>query len=139
VPELTLKENISLPLELGGTGRRETSSRVDELIELLELADCASRRPRQVSGGQAQRCAVARAVATKPAIVFADEPTGALDSSNRDRVLALLLEQVEACGALLIAVTHDPSIAARFDRRVSLVDGQIVTDTDVYAAQSARI
>ncbi len=92
----------------------------------LGLSESADRRPSQISGGQAQRCAVARAVVARPRVVFADEPTGALDQSNRDVVLDLLLQQVEAIGCLLVIVTHDPQVAARFDRNVSLSDGRVV-------------
>jgi len=126
VPELTLRQNIALPLELAGTPRREVRARVRELEQTLGIAGCAHRRPSRVSGGQAQRCAVARAVAARPQIVFADEPTGALDQRNRDVVLALLLDQVREHEGLLVAVTHDPDVAARFDRRIALLDGCVV-------------
>jgi putative ABC transport system ATP-binding protein len=134
VPELTLRQNIALPLELGRAGRRETAERVRELVAALEIEECADRKPNQVSGGQAQRCAVGRAVATRPAVVFADEPTGALDSVNRERVLELLLEQVALCNALLVTVTHDLDVASRFSRRISLADGRVVNDSGVVTA-----
>jgi putative ABC transport system ATP-binding protein len=127
VPELTLRQNIALPLQLAGLSRRAVSARVEELLVALGLTESADRRPNQVSGGQAQRCAVARAVVARPRVVFADEPTGALDQSNRDVVLHLLLQQVQVIGGLLLAVTHDPQVAARFDRVVSLSDGRVVT------------
>jgi putative ABC transport system ATP-binding protein len=128
VPELTLRENIALPLELAGVRRRKTRSRVSELIATLGLDECADRRIAQVSGGQAQRAAVARAVVGSPAVVFADEPTGALDSHNRKAVLQLLLEQVTVVGALLIMVTHDGSVAELVDRVITLRDGQVHGD-----------
>jgi putative ABC transport system ATP-binding protein len=134
VPELTLRQNMSLPLELARAGRRDAQERVQQLAEALDLAECADRKPNQVSGGQAQRCAVGRAVATRPAVVFADEPTGALDSTNRERVLDLLLEQVRLCNALLVTVTHDADVAARFSRRIGLVDGRVVADSGVSSA-----
>ena len=127
VPELTLRQNIALPLQLAKRPRRAVSTRVDELLLALGLTESADRRPSQVSGGQAQRCAVARAVVARPRVVFADEPTGALDQSNRDVVLDLLLQQVEAIDCLLIAVTHDPQVAVRFGQNVSLSDGRVVT------------
>lgn len=130
VPELTLRQNIALPLELGRIGRRKVSERVNELVNVLGLAESADRKPSQVSGGQAQRCAVARAVAARPTIVFADEPTGALDQRNRDLVLGLLLEQVRAIDGALVTVTHDPEVASWFDRRISLADGQVAGDTN---------
>jgi putative ABC transport system ATP-binding protein len=127
VPELTLRENVALPLELAGIPRRETRSRVAELLMRLDLQSCADRRPPQVSGGQAQRCAVARAVAGRPRVVFADEPTGALDRTNRDVVLEVLRDQVAEIEGLLVAVTHDPEVAARFERQVHLSDGCIAS------------
>ncbi len=128
VPELTLRQNIALPLELAGMRRRQVRERVTELLAMLDLDKSADRRPAQVSGGQAQRCAVARAVVARPSVVFADEPTGALDSKNRDQVLELLLDQVRRIGGLLITVTHDLDVAERFDRRIALVDGRVVDD-----------
>jgi putative ABC transport system ATP-binding protein len=126
VPELSLRENIALPLELAGARRSEVRARVDELVERLGLSGSASRRPSQVSGGQAQRAAVARAVVAGPAVVLADEPTGALDSGNRDAVLKLLFEQVSRCRALLVLVTHDPDVAALCAEQVHLLDGRVV-------------
>ncbi|MFL6060666.1 MAG: ABC transporter ATP-binding protein [Marmoricola sp.] len=126
VPELTLRQNVALPLQLAGTPRREVATRVDELLDRLGLGSSADRRPGQVSGGQAQRCAVARAVVARPLVVFADEPTGALDQENREVVLGLLIDEVRALEGLLITVTHDPDVAARFERRISLLDGVIV-------------
>jgi putative ABC transport system ATP-binding protein len=125
VPELSLRENIALPLELAGARRSEVRARVDELVERLGLSGSASRRPSQVSGGQAQRAAVARAVVAGPAVVLADEPTGALDSGNRDAVLELLFEQVSRCRALLVLVTHDPDVAALCAEQVHLLDGRV--------------
>lgn len=128
VPELTLRQNIALPLELARVSRREVGARVDELVERLGLGESASRRPNRVSGGQAQRCAVARAVVARPRVVFADEPTGALDCENREIVLDLLLDEVRAIEGLLVAVTHDPDVAARFDDQVVLTDGRVVVE-----------
>ncbi len=125
VPELSLQENIALPLELAGMRRRGVRDRVAEVVAQLGLTTCARRRPSEVSGGQAQRAAVARAVAARPSVVLADEPTGALDSTNREIVLDLLLEQVERCGSLLVLVTHDPQVAARCARQVRIVDGRV--------------
>jgi len=127
VPELSLRENIALPLELAGARRKDVRARVTELVEQLGLTACAHRRPGEVSGGQAQRAAVARAVVARPAVVLADEPTGALDSANRDVVLDLLLDQVARSGSLLVLVTHDPQVAARCARQVRIVDGRVAT------------
>lgn len=128
VPELTLRQNIALPLQLARVSRRQVTDRVNELMSALGLAESADRRPSQVSGGQAQRCAVARAVVARPRIVFADEPTGALDQANRDVVLQLLMAQVHEIEGLLVTVTHDPEVAAQFERQLALSDGRVVSD-----------
>lgn len=138
VPELTLRQNIALPLELAGVRRRAVAARADELIATLGLAGSADRRPAQVSGGQAQRCAVARAVVASPSVVFADEPTGALDQANREVVLGLLLDQVSQIGSALITVTHDAEVAARFERRIGLADGAVVADIGTRDAAHAE-
>jgi putative ABC transport system ATP-binding protein len=127
VPELTLRENIALPMDLLGVPRRRRrAGRVDDLIHRLGLTGSADRRPARVSGGQVQRAAVARAVAHSPAVVFADEPTGALDSANGEVVVDLLFELSREQGAALVLVTHDPQLAARADRTVELRDGRVV-------------
>lgn len=113
-----------LPMELNGIGRRERQSRASELIERLDLVEHADRRPSRVSGGQAQRAAVARAVAHRPAVVFADEPTGSLDSANGEVVLELLLKLAKEDGSSVILVTHDERVAARADRTIRMLDGQ---------------
>lgn len=128
VPELTLRQNIALPLQLARVPRRRVTARVDELVLRLGLQESADRRPSQVSGGQAQRCAVARAVVALPKIVFADEPTGALDRANRDIVLQMLVDQVREIDGLLVTVTHDPEVAAQFDRQITLSDGEVIHD-----------
>jgi putative ABC transport system ATP-binding protein len=128
VAELTLRENIALPLQLARVRRREIRERVEELIDALGLAESANRKPSQVSGGQAQRCAVARAVVARPRVVFADEPTGALDQANRDVVLQMLMNQVRDIGGLLVTVTHDADVAAEFDRQIGLSDGRVISD-----------
>ncbi|MCI9887003.1 ATP-binding cassette domain-containing protein [Micrococcales bacterium 31B] len=125
VPEFTLRQNIALPLELTGVRRGALRARVNELIDRLGLAECADRKPHQVSGGQRQRAAVARAVAHKPSVVFADEPTGALDSKNSDTVLDTLIDATQHVDAALVVVTHDPIVAERAQRIIRLVDGRI--------------
>lgn len=123
--ELSLRDNITLPLEMRGAGRRECAARADELIERLGLAGCAVRRPDRVSGGQRQRAAVARALIGAPDVVFADEPTGALDTGSGSAVIDLLLEQCRLDAALLVMVTHDEVWAQRCERMVVMSDGQV--------------
>ncbi|MDP9352060.1 MAG: ABC transporter ATP-binding protein [Chloroflexota bacterium] len=128
VPELTLRENIALPLELIGARRSLVRERVQELLDALALADRADARPAQVSGGEAQRAAVARAIVHSPSIIFADEPTGALDSKNGEAVLNALLSLAQSHGTSVVLVTHDESVARRADRLVTLADGAVVAD-----------
>lgn len=123
IPELTLWENVSLVLEINGVRRAERRTRVDELLERLGITAEAQRRPSQVSGGQAQRAAVARALAHRPQVVFADEPTGSLDSHNGDVVLDVLVDVARQDGTAVVLVTHDDKIAQAADRRVFVRDG----------------
>lgn len=125
VPELTLRENIALPLEMNRVGRKKRAQRVSSLLERLDLTAHADRRPSKVSGGQAQRAAVARAVAHGPRVVFADEPTGALDSINGKLVLDTLMDLSRQDGAAVVLVTHDLDIARSTSRMISLRDGYV--------------
>lgn len=127
VPELTLRENIALPLDLLGVPRRRRADRVGELLDRLGITAQADRRPARVSGGQAQRAAVARAVAHRPEVVFADEPTGSLDSANGAAVMDLLFGLSAEQGTALVLVTHDRELARRADRVVVLRDGVVAT------------
>ena len=124
VPELTCLENVALPLRLGGTRRREAERLATGWLERFEVADVAGKRPGDVSGGQSQRVAVARALITEPRVVFADEPTGALDSLNGERVLRLLVDAAKQTGAAVLLVTHEPRMAAYSDREVVVRDGK---------------
>ena len=126
VPELTIAENIGLPLELNGIGARERRTRVGHLANRLAIDHLLSRRPTEVSGGQAQRAAVARALAHRPSVVFADEPTGALDSTNGTLVLDALIGLARDEGGAVLLVTHEDARAAAADRRIALADGRLV-------------
>jgi putative ABC transport system ATP-binding protein len=142
MPALTVRQNVSLPTLLGG--RRPDRRRLGEIIERVGLAAHAGKRPAELSGGQQQRVAIARALFTRPAVVFADEPTGALDTRTAADVLQLLRDQVSASGRTIVMVTHDPVAAASADRVLFLVDGRIVADAgslrrpDAVAAELAR-
>jgi len=134
VPELTLIENVMLPLQLLGRRTREARRRAAELLGLLGIADLGDSRTGAVSGGQAQRAAVARAMVHEPKIVLADEPTGALDSINGEAVLDALVEMTKSSGTTLLVVTHDNVVASHLDTLVTMHDGAILStqmDTSV--------
>jgi putative ABC transport system ATP-binding protein len=126
LPMLTAKENVLLPLKLAG----EAPDRawVDELIAKVGLADRRAHRPAELSGGQTQRVAIARALVTRPTIVFADEPTGNLDSKSGSEILELLRASCDEYGQTILAVTHEPRVSAVADRILVLADGQIVEE-----------
>ncbi len=126
LPVLTAQENIELPLSIAG--RRPDREWVDKIIDTVDIRSRLTHRPSELSGGQQQRVAVARALASRPAVVFADEPTGNLDSKSGHDVLALLRRSVDEFGQTIVMVTHDPSAAAVADRLVLLVDGKVVHD-----------
>jgi putative ABC transport system ATP-binding protein len=126
VPVLTAEENITLPLQLAG--RKPDPEWHDTLIAAVGLGDRLTHRPSELSGGQQQRVAVARALIHRPAVVFADEPTGNLDSKSSDEVLALLRQAVDEFGQTVVMVTHDAHSASVADRIVVLSDGRIVHD-----------
>ncbi|WP_022901214.1 ABC transporter ATP-binding protein [Humibacter albus] len=126
IPELTAVENVALPLMLNGVPRAEAEQRAAAWLGALGLGGMEQRRIGQLSGGQAQRVAVARAQVIEPAVVFADEPTGALDSATSSDVMDALLGTTSARGRTLVVVTHDEGIAARCGRIVRLRDGRVV-------------
>jgi putative ABC transport system ATP-binding protein len=124
VPELPAVENIMLPLILSGARRSTARLRSAELLDRLELSGLETRLPGQLSGGQAQRVAVARALVSRPEIVFADEPTGSLDSLSGQRVMDLLVDAARDQGAAVVLVTHEARVAACADREVVVRDGR---------------
>ena len=128
LPVLNAEENILLPLKL--SGRDPDPQRLEQLVAAVGLGDRLSHRPAELSGGQQQRVAVARALVSKPAVVFADEPTGNLDSKSSEEVLALMRRAVDEFGQTVVMVTHDAQAAAVADRVVVLVDGRIVRDEE---------
>jgi putative ABC transport system ATP-binding protein len=126
LPMLTAEENVVLPVELAGN--KPDRVWIDELLGKLGLADRRGHRPAELSGGQQQRVAIARALVSKPTVVFADEPTGNLDSQTSSEILALLREAVSDYDQTTVMVTHDPQAAAIADRILFLADGQIVKE-----------
>jgi putative ABC transport system ATP-binding protein len=133
IPVLTAEENIVLPLSIAG--RKPDEEWLEQLIETVGLADRRTHRPSELSGGQQQRVAVARALISRPAVVFADEPTGNLDSTSSGEVLQLLRRAVDDFGQTVVMVTHDPEAASYADRLVILRDGQIVHDCDAGSSE----
>ncbi len=126
IPTLSAAENITLPCDLAG--RRPDPDWQAQIVSELELADRLAHRPSELSGGQQQRVAVARALITRPEVVFADEPTGALDSRSGAELLRFLRSVVDELGQTVVMVTHDPGAAAYADRVVFLVDGRVVRE-----------
>ena len=125
IPVLTAEENVRLPLTLAGRDKEE-AARVDEVLASMNLSDRRTHRPGELSGGQQQRVAIARALVTRPAVVFADEPTGNLDSATSKEVLQLLRAAVDDGGQAIVMVTHDPGAAEVADRVLRFEDGRIV-------------
>ena len=128
IPELPARENVALPLLLTGTGRRRALTAADEQLDRLGLAELRHRRPGEMSGGQAQRVAIARALVGEPAVVFADEPTGALDQATGLETMQLLTSTARMAGAALVVVTHDTTVAQWCSRLVEIRDGLVHTD-----------
>jgi putative ABC transport system ATP-binding protein len=134
IPTLTAAENIVLPMRLAG--RRPDRAWVDHVVETVGLGHRLTHRPSELSGGQQQRVAVARALASRPQIVFADEPTGNLDSRTGAEILSFMRQAVRELGQTIVMVTHDPVAASYADRAVFLADGRVVADVDEPTADS---
>lgn len=131
VPELPAIENVALPLLLGGQRRADALAGAEPWFGALGLDGLELRRPGELSGGQAQRVAMARALVTTPAVLFADEPTGSLDSLSGERVMDLLVDTARGAGTTVIVVTHEPRVAAYADREVIVRDGRCSTTIGV--------
>jgi lipoprotein-releasing system ATP-binding protein len=126
LPEFTALENVMLPQMIRGLKRSETIKRSEEILAYLGLGDRITHRPAELSGGEQQRVAIARAVANAPRALLADEPTGNLDPHTADHVFKALMQLVKATQVAMLIATHNMELAGRMDRRVSLVDGQVV-------------
>lgn len=125
VPELTCLDNVALPLRLDRRSRRGATDRARAWLEQLGVGGVARHRPGQISGGETQRVAVARALVTEPRVVFADEPTGSLDSLNGEQVMQLLTAAARDSGAAVVLVTHEPRVAAYAGREITVRDGRV--------------
>ncbi|MCD8101841.1 MAG: ABC transporter ATP-binding protein [Alistipes sp.] len=126
LPEFSAFENICIPGYIGGRDRREVERRADELLDMLGLTDRREHRPGELSGGEQQRVAIARAIINSPAVLFADEPSGNLDSVNREEIHRLFFDLREKYGQTTVIVTHDENLATMADRRITMRDGMIV-------------
>ena len=138
LPDLSALDNVTIPLLLAGTPRRRALAQARETLGELGLSEHLDKRPTQLSGGQAQRAAVARALVTNPRLLFADEPTGSLDSLAAERTMEVLLNSVRARGAALVIITHDARVAAYADREVTVRDGRISPGATHTAAGPSR-
>ncbi len=130
LPEFTAQENVALPAMIGGAGRSEAMKRAAELLDYLGLSLRLGHKPAALSGGERQRVAIARALANSPRVVLADEPTGSLDSVNRDEIMRLIATLRAERGQTFVIVTHDPAMAASADRVVSMADGRLQTPAE---------
>jgi len=128
LPVLTAVENVELPLIVSGTNPKIARQMALEALDRVQLRDKANQRPAQLSGGQRQRVAVARAVVNRPAIMWADEPTGALDSATANEIMDLIVELNQSGNQTTVLVTHDPKVAARCHRTIHMADGRIIRE-----------
>jgi len=125
LPDLSAVDNVAMPLLLAGVGRAQARKRANEWLDRFGLTQVAAKVPGEMSGGQAQRVAVARAMVTEPRVLFADEPTGSLDSLAAEQVMTAMIEQVRLTGTAVVLVTHDPRTASYADREVIVRDGRV--------------
>ncbi len=131
LPEFTAQENVALPALIAGTPKRKAMARAEELLTQLGLAERLHHKPAAMSGGERQRAAIARALINDPEIIFADEPSGSLDSANREEIQNIFSDLRSRLGQTIIMVTHDPSLAAIADRVVEMADGRILPSLPV--------
>ena len=127
LPEFTALENVMMPALIGGTSWREARKRAEELLAFMGLSERASHKPNELSGGEKQRVAVARALVNKPDVVFADEPSGSLDTQNKQELHRLFFDLRDQMGQTFVIVTHDEQLAALADQKISMQDGIIVS------------
>ena len=126
LPEFTALENVMIPALIGGTSSGEAMRRAKEILDMMGLAERASHKPAELSGGEKQRVAVARALINRPAVIFADEPSGSLDTKNKEELHQLFFDLRERLGQTFVIVTHDEGLAQLTDRTIHMVDGRIV-------------
>ena len=137
IPVLTAYENVELPLTLTPLGKKQRQQQVKTALEIVGLADRMDHYPRQLSGGQEQRVSIARAIATDPTLIVADEPTGDLDAKTGNEILDLMQRLNEEFNKTIIMVTHDPKAAKRAKRNLNLLDGRVVSDSELESAEQS--
>lgn len=126
LPEFTALENIMMPALIGGVSKKDAEGRAKELLDVINLRDRAQHKPTELSGGEQQRVAIARALVNRPSVIFADEPTGNLDTKNRDQIITLLSDLRDKFGQTIVMVTHDISLAESATRKIVMSDGKIL-------------
>ncbi|MBL6452437.1 MAG: ABC transporter ATP-binding protein [Porphyromonas sp.] len=131
LPEFTATENVAIPAMIAGMSKKQAIQEAEQMLSQLGLADRLKHRPAQLSGGEKQRTAVARALINRPSLILADEPSGSLDSQRKEELIELFLELRDQLGQTFLIVTHDANFAQRADRTVSLQDGRIIANTAV--------
>lgn len=139
IPELSARENVALPLMLTGTSRTRALATADERLGQLGLGDMRGRRPGDMSGGQAQRVAIARALAGEPSVIFADEPSGALDQATGHEMMQILTTTARSAGAALVLVTHDVDVARWCSRLIEIRDGLVHADRLIDSGQTESV
>lgn len=139
LPEFTALENVMIPALIGGTSKKEARQRAQELLDFMGLADRAEHKPNQLSGGEKQRVAVARALVNHPAVVFADEPSGSLDTHNKEELHRLFFDLRDRMGQTFVIVTHDEALASQTDRTIHMLDGYITEPSTTQTQTEGRI
>ncbi|MBQ7856269.1 MAG: ABC transporter ATP-binding protein [Alistipes sp.] len=126
LPEFSALENVMMPALIGGTSRKEAESRARELLEMVGMQHRTSHKPVELSGGEQQRVAIARALINRPSVMLADEPTGNLDTANRDEIVKMLMQVRDTLRQTIVMVTHDEDLASVVDRKIVMSDGRIL-------------
>ena len=139
LPEFTALENVMIPALIGGTSKKEARQRAQELLDFMGLADRAEHKPNQLSGGEKQRVAVARALVNHPAVVFADEPSGSLDTHNKEELHRLFFDLRDRMGQTFVIVTHDEALASQTDHTIHMLDGYITEPSTTQTQTEERI